>query len=280
MLAVLERFLRRPDPAEPLNIALLVGCPRSGTSICGELIAAHPGIRYFFERSRLWEAGKIARYPDHRLSKSHASSRRIRFLRKYFHRAADLAAPGTLLLEKNPRNSLRVPFLREVFPEARIIHIVRDGRDAACSLLPGLDPTWRHAKPSNWKSLRAEPDALVRCALAWQSIVETALADLEATPHLLVRYEDLVQDPCAQADRILAYLDLPKSPEVRAFAETKIQNETENSYHAAHQVRWFQPNHRTRIARWRTNAPEHLQEKIQSLLAPTLTRLGYALHEF
>lgn len=42
-----------------------------------------------------------------------------------------------VLVEKNPRHTLRIPFLKAIFPDAKIIHIVRDGRDVTCSLVPG-----------------------------------------------------------------------------------------------------------------------------------------------
>jgi hypothetical protein len=59
-----------------------------------------------------------------------------------------------MVVEKSPRNALRIPFLRAVFPEARFVVIVRDGRDVACSLMPGIGGTeWRHLKPPDWKEL-------------------------------------------------------------------------------------------------------------------------------
>ena len=37
-------------------------------------------------------------------------------------------------MDKSPRNSLKIPFVRKIFPEAKFIHIVRDGRDTSLSI--------------------------------------------------------------------------------------------------------------------------------------------------
>ena len=50
--------------------------------------------------------------------------------------ATNEARGASMFVEKSPRNILRVPYVRAIFPEARIVHIVRDGRDVACSMVP------------------------------------------------------------------------------------------------------------------------------------------------
>jgi hypothetical protein len=39
-----------------------------------------------------------------------------------------------VVIDKSPRNCLKVPFLRAIFPEARFVHIIRDGRDVTLSI--------------------------------------------------------------------------------------------------------------------------------------------------
>src|SRR5204863_6522493 len=96
---------------------------------------------------------------------------------------------GSVLVEKNPRGSLRVPFLRALFPGARFVHIVRDGRDVACSLVPGCGgDEWRHLKPPSWRAFQARYRGARRTARVWLEVVEIALADLEPAPHVTVRY--------------------------------------------------------------------------------------------
>ena len=39
-----------------------------------------------------------------------------------------------VLIDKSPRNSLKIPFILKIFPEARFIHLLRDGRDVTLSI--------------------------------------------------------------------------------------------------------------------------------------------------
>ncbi|MHA1216851.1 MAG: exostosin domain-containing protein, partial [Candidatus Thorarchaeota archaeon] len=165
--------------------------------------------------------------------------------------------------------------MREVFPEARIIHIVRDGRDVACSMVPGCGgERWLHLKPPSWKRLFREYQGAVRCALAWKEIMEIALQDLGEIPHLQIRYEDLVREPRAIAREILNYLDLDDAPEVMDFCR-RIQDSTSDSYHAQYQVAWYRPDHSRRIGRYRENLTPEEQGVIEEILSPLLVRLGY-----
>ena len=257
------------------EIVFVVGCARSGTSILGELLAAHPSVSYVFEAHEVWEAAGHGPNQSHRLVASDATAA----IAEHVSRALESRrAPETLLIEKNPRNSLRIPFIRALFPRARFIHIVRDGRDVACSMVPGIGGTeWRHLRPPAWDRIRDRYEGLVRCAATWRDVVEIALADLAAVPHHQLRYEDLVIEPRGVAARLLAYLELPGDPSVERFCD-KIQDATRDSYHAAHQAHWYRDDHERRIGRWRefaTARPNEMSE-VERLLGDTLRRLGYA----
>jgi len=112
-----------------MNIALVIGAARSGTSILGELIAVHPHVKYIFEAHSIWELAGLGVNDSHRLTEESATLQVRTQIRRWFE---GQAKHGGLVVEKNPRNVLRVSFIQQVFPEAKIIHIVRDGRDCAC----------------------------------------------------------------------------------------------------------------------------------------------------
>lgn len=270
----LSHWLGSSESARP-RLAFIVGCARSGTSILGELIAAHPAVKYVFEATKVWES--IGRRADgsHRLTAADATWPVRRGIAAQFARCHGACDPEALVVEKCPRNTLRIPFLRRTFPEARFIHIIRDGRDVACSLVPGLAAgRWQHLRPPDWQQIEAEYEGVCRCAMAWQSVVRIALADLAAVPHLEVRYENLVRDPVGTARLIFTFLGLPDAPEVHDFAG-RVHDQTTGSYHAQHQVQWFRPDHATRIGRWRENLSAAQQARVQSLIGPLLHSLGY-----
>lgn len=257
---------------EKMNIALVLGCARSGTSILGELIGSHPEVRYKHEAHSVWNKAGEGENGSHRLTAAHATEKIVRKIRRRF---AFEQGSARLFVEKCPRSVLRVPFIRAVFPEAKLIHIVRDGRDVACSLLPGIGGTeWKHLKPPNWRELYENETGIIRCAKAWRCILEIALADLTGVPHFFLRYEDLIADPAAIARRLLAFLELPEHDEVFAFCE-RIQNRTAGSYQPQKQAKWFRDDHRVRVGRWRENLTDAEAQQVSALLAPLLRRLGY-----
>src|SRR5204862_4656085 len=113
----------------------------------GELIAAHEEVKYVYEAHEVWELGGLGKNESHRLRAEHAKPQVIAAIRGWFEGQAE----GRMIIEKCPRNSLRVPYIHRIFPEAKIIHIIRDGRDVICSLRPGIgEDEWRHLKPENW----------------------------------------------------------------------------------------------------------------------------------
>ena len=260
------------DLASGMNVALVFGCARSGTSILGELIAAHPQVKYVFEAHDVWNAADMGENESHRLTAAQASPSTMRGIRQWFQQQCD----GTrLLVEKNPRSVLRIPLIREVMPEARLVHIVRDGRDVACSMVPGCGGSrWEHLKPPSWQELSRREHGAVRCAFAWKEIMDIALADLADQPHLQVRYEDLVRRPRATARSVMEYLRLEWTPSIADFCEY-ISNDTAGTYQAKHQLHWSRADHRERIGRWRENLTVEEQRTINDMLAPLLDRLGY-----
>ncbi len=115
----------------------------------------------------------------------------------------------------------RAGFIADVFPEARFVHVVRDGRAVANSW---LQMAWWHGYggPERWQwgplpdALRAEWEAsgrsfAVLAGLLWQMLVEAhdrARASLPADRWLDVRYEDLCADPRATFATLLDFCGL------------------------------------------------------------------------
>ncbi len=239
----------------------------------GELIAAHENVKYIYEAHEVWEIGGQGESDSHRLIETHATPEVVRQIREWFEKQNG----ERMIVEKCPRNTLRVPYVHRIFPEAKILNIVRDGRDVACSLRPGIGgEEWRHLKPENWKELVRLP-WLERCARVWMESVNLAENELAGLDHLRIKYEDLVADPQEMASRILEYLALPPSQGVAEFCK-KIQDPTDGSYMADNYSRkWNTLDHARRIGRWRENLTSAEQEFVQSLLSDTLTRFGYVV---
>jgi len=112
--------------------AFIVGSPRSGTTILGEILDGHERIAQWYEPYFVWDHHFRDR-PHDRRSEDEATPRVIRQIRGDFIRYQRKTG-ASLIVDKSPRNSLKIPFIRKIFPEARFVHILRDGRDVTLSI--------------------------------------------------------------------------------------------------------------------------------------------------
>jgi hypothetical protein len=118
-------------------IAFIIGAPRSGTTIVGRCLDLHPDAAHFYEPYYIWDY--FSGYGDSDLrTAADVSTPARQFIRRSFQRFA--AATGKpLTIDKLPENAYRVDMLDSVFPEAKYIHLLRDGRDVTLS----INKEWR-----------------------------------------------------------------------------------------------------------------------------------------
>lgn len=119
------------DPVlkEPI---VIVGAARSGTNLVPEILVLHSHIAYLGEPNYLWKHGHAMDGHDMLASSRATPEVRRRIRRQFASYCAERG--GRRLCEKTPANSLRLGFVMQVLPDARVIHIVRDGRNVAASV--------------------------------------------------------------------------------------------------------------------------------------------------
>jgi hypothetical protein len=109
---------------------IIVGAGRSGTKMLRGILSSHSDVVCFpREINYIWRHGN-AEFPTDELTTEHARPEVAAYIR---YRFETLSAKnnGRRVIEKTCANSLRVEFVNAVFPEAYIIHLVRDGRAVA-----------------------------------------------------------------------------------------------------------------------------------------------------
>jgi hypothetical protein len=216
------------------DMVFVVGAPRSGTTFLGEVLAAVPEFSYHFEPVITKAAAPYV------YAGVWDRERSARFFRRTYRWLARFRFDGDLRqVDKTPRNAMIVPFLAEAFPDARFVHIIRDGRDVAYSwsrrpwLAPEGEDIGRH-EPGGYRygpfaRFWVEPERIDefeasstahRCAWGWRRHVASAREagrSLLQHRYLEVRYEALVTDPAAVGRSILDFLAVPEASRTGAF---------------------------------------------------------------
>jgi hypothetical protein len=105
---------------------IVVGTHRSGTTLLGRAIGTHPDVAYWEEPREVWSWGHHSR-PDDLLTADMVSPRIAAHVKRRFGRFLEQSGRSRFA-EKTPSNCLRLEFIREIFPDARFLHIFRDGR--------------------------------------------------------------------------------------------------------------------------------------------------------
>jgi hypothetical protein len=160
-----------------------------------------------------------------------------------------LAAGKRGWIDGTPNTIRAAELLTQILPEARLVHLVRDGRDVACSLL----------------ARRWGPDEPLAGLRWWARHLEASFLQAAAAGEdrvLTMRMEDLLKyDREASYGRLVGFLGMGDDPAVREFFEERA------------------PGDRAHIGRWRRDIPPEQQpaflETYRELSAGLAERWGY-----
>ena len=172
--------------------------------------------------------------------------------------------------EKTPSYCASIPILSGLFPDAKFIHLVRDGRDVALSVLEWADRRDRKRGPAKLEFW--EQDPLATTALWWSWTVRRAMEgaglagrDLVLTLH----HRELVDDPEASMRRVCDFLGLRYSESMVRYYEGK---ENPGGRGSAKR-RWLRPTPGLRD--WRTQMSREDIEVFCGLAGDVLEEAGY-----
>jgi hypothetical protein len=217
---------------------VILSPPRSGSSLLFETLARAPDLCTVGGESHgciecFRALHPVARgFDSNRLDAAAATPElaaavRARFEERLRDRDGARVAPEgpVRLLEKTPKNALRIPFLRVVFPDAHFIVLQRDPRAVLGSMidawlsgrfrtypnLPGWSgPPWSLVLVPGWRELAGRPLAEI-VARQWDGVMRILLDDLETTPHdriVRIGYEAFLADPATETRRLCGALGL------------------------------------------------------------------------
>ncbi|MGD0770983.1 MAG: sulfotransferase [Tepidisphaeraceae bacterium] len=172
--------------------------------------------------------------------------------------------------EKTPHNVLSMAPLGTMFPDARFIHVIRDGRDVACSLVT-MD--WFDPRTG---AKRDYVQNVAKAAGYWRRIVQHArqqAADPALAGRVIeVRYEALVADVEGIMRQVLDFLGEAWDPAIlEAHKKSRAHEPRESSTDQA-----TKPIYDTSIGRWKRDMSPADRIAFKSEAGPLLKELGYA----
>ncbi len=240
----LDRGAPRFEPAPPVsNTALVIGLPRSGTTLVEQMLDRHPAITGIGEYEGAWAMREAlaleGRWPDALRSLDAESAARLS--QDYLDGAAARRRAGaSWTFDKSLYQWRLLPVLAAVLPGAAFVHIERDPRDCAISM------HLSNFHPRSWSFTR-DLAAIRRVIELERSVVRRAI-DALGLRAVSLRYEDLVASPERELRRVLDLLGLEFDPAVLSPEENRRSVLTLSF----EQVR--RPVHAGSILRWRNYA--------------------------
>ena len=127
------------------NPILVMGAPRSGKKVTSEVLSLHPQVSAFpCEMTYAWRHGH-GRLPYDSLQPETATPRIVRYLQRVFAGAARPDSPR--VVDRTDHNVVRMEYVRKVFPDCVILHLVRDARASVASAMQ------RRKRHPGWKYL-------------------------------------------------------------------------------------------------------------------------------
>jgi len=149
------------------------------------------------------------------------------------------SGPGAIrVLEKTPKNCLRIPFIDAIYPDARYIYLYRDPKDSISSIIEG----WRHQRfvtygdvrlahgrwcflrPPAWQNMLSRPLHEI-AAFQWQSCQEAILNDfakIDSSRWTLCAFDELIADSKGTISRLEHFCELESDPELKAFCSSPL----------------------------------------------------------
>jgi hypothetical protein len=252
-------------PAKPVDRPVfIVGMGRSGTTLLGRILAAHPSVGFLNEPKAMWHVirddediiGSYAAPHTGRLRLGVADAddeaiQRGRALFAWYLRASR----SQRIVDKYPELIFRHAFVRTIFPDARFLIAVRSPWAALGSVVGWSNShavdnaDWWGVRDQKWDilwkqgvlecpanadlavlDLAHESDHHVRAAIEWVVTMREAISLADVDPRArIISYEDLLRRPRDMVRGILRFCELPANSRTETYACATISTDDGSS---------------------------------------------------
>ena len=193
------------------TMVFLVGARRSGTNWLQRVLASHPEVYAIPSETYVFSEGlqplservhhgavEVRRTGAVFMDRADFVDASRDFCDRLFGGLRERSDPAARrIVERTPWHAHSVDLIADVYPDAWVLHIIRDGRDVSRSL---LSQPWG-------------PDTMGEAAAEWRETVELAQAARKPASYREVRYEELLADPARTVPARVEWLGLNADPE-------------------------------------------------------------------
>lgn len=255
-------------PAQSDSPIIVYGPPRSGTTYLVHILNQHPEV-FISNEYRIFSWLHSA---THKLTKN---DQMVANGKQEFQQFIDEKLPAIVkdfYAQKHPKayywgdknpfygNDVeRLRTIKEYWPDAKFINIVRDGRDVVTSL---MNKRWPDGRP--WADFNHAHEV-------WNSNIEGGLkfAQESGNNHYFVRYEDLIKNDLTEAKKIFEFLDIPWHESVEEYCAKQAKKRTMVSG----PVRKIKKD--ASVSMWSETLNKKQQKDSLGLLKTNMENLGY-----
>jgi hypothetical protein len=270
----------------------IVGCARSGTTLLARIADAHPELaitpetswiaHWFEDRIGLTREGFVTpELPEYlranpafvKLGISNKEIEQLLSRDGPISYASFISALFDLYGEKRgkrcvgdktPRFVRFLPTLHGLWPDAKVVHLIRDGRDVCLSALE-----WRRGivRFSTW-----DDDPVATIALWWEwhlRLGREAAASLDPDTYMELHYESLVADPRSECEKLCAFLRLPYDEAMLRFHEGRMRARP----HRTAKTGWLPVT--AGLRKWTTEMSPDEVDRFEAVAGDLLGELGY-----
>jgi hypothetical protein len=273
----------------------IVGCPRSGTTLLQRMVNAHPAVAITPESHWIpkfphkpWTEtpeGAITKKLRRRLV-AHPKFARLAITAEELRLLAPKREPVSyaglvsrlfdvygqrrgkpLVGDKTPDYVRSIEVLHDLWPEARFVHVIRDGRDVAASMREWVK---LRPKPGDFVTWREDP---VSTAAWWweQNVRRGRQPRVALGPELYyeVRYEFLVSRPRETGQALADFLNMPFDEAMLHFHKDRSGNDPGlEAKHAGLPIT-------AGLRDWQFEMPAEALERFEAMAGELLNELGY-----
>jgi protein-tyrosine sulfotransferase len=269
-----------------LSPIFIIGVPRSGTTLLRVLLDSHSKIAAASETP--WILGvygddSVRQLAAFLIESSHGPVKCVpgvspqsilKAMRAFIDEVFQpylLIKNKELLVLKTPHDIMHLDFLLKLYHDSKYIHIIRDGRDSACSLVENSSSIFGNEIDGFGKLNHLNA---MRRWYEWEIKIRSAFKENEIKP-VSLRYEELVGNPVEVLKAVCSGIGVEFEPEMLAYQ--KHEHELPDWEAGSYDLKKRKKDIDTKsIGRWRERFSKYEIKKVDDLYGTFLKDIGYS----